>query len=103
MTQQLSAAEAAAVVNEPIGDLNADLARAARPTSRITLVLAALVVFVVVFGAGAWTHALLSGPSSSEGPSAVPGGGNRARQPGQGELVIRPEGGQGGQRPPGRG
>ncbi|MBN6036131.1 hypothetical protein [Amycolatopsis sp. 195334CR] len=100
MTQQLSAAE---VVNEPIGDLTADLARAARPTSRTTLVLAALVAFVVVFGAGAWTHALLSGPSSPESTSAVPGGGNRGPQPGQGGVIMRPEGGQGGQRPPGRG
>ncbi|MFC9252997.1 hypothetical protein [Amycolatopsis thailandensis] len=49
------------------GDLHGEMRRAARPFSRTTRVLAALVVLAAVFALGAWTHAAF-GPASSPVP-----------------------------------
>ncbi|TDQ00559.1 hypothetical protein [Labedaea rhizosphaerae] len=50
------------------GDLNTDMRRAARPVSKPTMVLAGMTAAVVVFAAGAWTHAAL-GSTSNSGPA----------------------------------
>lgn len=63
------------------GDLNAEMRQAAKPFSRTTLVLAGLVVLVIAFGGGAWTHAAF-GSSSTSTPTGRQGGGFGGTQAG---------------------
>ncbi|MFF0148212.1 hypothetical protein ATK36_2839 [Amycolatopsis sulphurea] len=62
-------------------DLGTELRRVARPFGKPTLVLAAVLVLAVAFGAGAWTHAAFgsssgTGSASDAGRSA-PGSGQQ--------------------------
>ncbi|MFD9894215.1 DUF5666 domain-containing protein [Amycolatopsis sp. NPDC059027] len=60
------------------GDLDRELKRVATPFGKPTLILAALLVFALAFGAGAWTHAAFR-----PGSSAASGSGSDARGQGQ--------------------
>ena len=43
------------------GDLTAELKQVARPFSKLTLVLAGLLLLALAFAGGAWTHAAFDG------------------------------------------
>lgn len=62
------------------GDLNAEMRRAARPFSKVTVALAGLVVIAAAFAGGAWTHSVFGSGSPSAGTTR-PAGGPQAGSP----------------------
>jgi hypothetical protein len=75
------------------GDLDQELTQAKRGLSKVTIGLGVVVLALVAFFGGVWTHSAIAGSSTGAAAQPQRGGGNGQR------FVYPPNGGQGGGAP----